>query len=143
LQDGNTALMVAAGLGNPEVVELLIKANADLNLQNKDGFTAMIHAACRTDFQAIRLLSEAGLQDKSVYSTMAHEARWKDEEAVRLLVEANADINCQIKDGSTALHISCQHEHGRMVDLLMKHGADTNIKNKVRCSNRSCIVVLY
>jgi death-associated protein kinase len=90
----------------------------------------MIHAACRTDFQAIRLLSEAGLQDKSVYSTMAHEARWKDEEAVRLLVEANADINCQIKDGSTALHISCQHEHGRMVDLLMKHGADTNIKNK-------------
>ena len=33
--------------------------------------------------------------------------------------------------GETSLHTACEHSHTSVVSLLLKEGADVNIKNKV------------
>ncbi len=61
-QDGRgyTALMFAAENDRPELVTLLIKANANLNLQNNDGETALIRAVMGGRVDGTRLLLMAG-----------------------------------------------------------------------------------
>jgi len=57
---GSTPLISAATFGRTAVAEALIKAGADMNLQNNDGSTALITAAffCRTEI--VKLLLHHG-----------------------------------------------------------------------------------
>ena len=43
-QEGNTALLYAAE-GEPKLVESLLKAGCDVNHQNNEGLTALMHAS--------------------------------------------------------------------------------------------------
>ena len=45
---GYTALMRAATEGHERVVDLLLRGGAEIELQDSDGFTALMHAAQAT-----------------------------------------------------------------------------------------------
>ncbi|HSF18322.1 MAG TPA: TonB family protein [Vicinamibacteria bacterium] len=64
-EDGFTPLMYAARSNRPELVNLLTRAGAALNLQNNEGETALIVAVRRGRVDAARLLLMAG-SDESV-----------------------------------------------------------------------------
>ena len=96
-------LITAVKNRNIEKVKLLIKEGADLNMQDKKGFTALIFA------------SESGQED-----------------AIKLLIEAGADLNIQDKAGFTALtrwNGSSQswEDPYVIIKLLLESGADPNI----------------
>ena len=56
----DTPLMLAASLGSPESVRLLIQAGARINEQDFRGYTALMHAVQRSDEVAVRLLLQHG-----------------------------------------------------------------------------------
>ena len=61
---GNTALMVAAELKNPEMMKLLIENNADLNIVNNNGKTAYNIAQENINEESLRWLNYYLLKEK-------------------------------------------------------------------------------
>ena len=59
-ENGITPLMWAALMGHPEVVEVLADGGAQLDLQNRHGYTALWCAACRCNLAVVRLLVGRG-----------------------------------------------------------------------------------
>lgn len=58
-ENKNTALMYAVK-GNPEIIQLLLKAGADVNSQNMFGRTALIEAVMCRNVIAVQILVDAG-----------------------------------------------------------------------------------
>jgi ankyrin repeat protein len=73
----------------PRVVETLAKAGADLNLQTKDGITALMAAAARGNV-----------------------------EICRVLVDSGADVNLKHTNGMTALALANAAGHQSIAELL-------------------------
>ena len=97
-ENGTTPLFVASEEGHTEVVSLLLKANADPNIQTEKGASPLFIA------------SQEG-----------------HTEIVSLLLKANADPNIQIEDGPTPLFIASQEGHTEVVSLLLKTNANLQI----------------
>ena len=94
----STALHVAAIEGFNEIVMLLLANNADPNVCDHNGATAIIHA-CENGHSEI----------------------------VKLLLQANADPNiAETTIGENALYVASAHGYASIVDLLLKSGADPN-----------------
>jgi len=60
LYNGSTPLILAASQGALESVETLISNNADLNIANVEGYTAVAHAALINDHDIVKSLIDAG-----------------------------------------------------------------------------------
>jgi ankyrin repeat protein len=98
---GDTALMLASNNGSVEITEMLIKAEAKLDLQNIHGDTALMRA-----------------------SNNGHT------EIAKMLIKAEAKLDLQNKDGATALMVASDNGHREIVELLIKAGADVSIKDQ-------------
>ncbi|MDR0423834.1 MAG: ankyrin repeat domain-containing protein [Rickettsiales bacterium] len=57
---GATALHIAARSGSLEVADILIKNNAQINLQDKDGWTPLMRAALKNNVEIVKLLLDNG-----------------------------------------------------------------------------------
>lgn len=90
---GLTPLMLAAGEGHDGAVKELIKANADLDIQNNRGETALI------------LAGSGGKKD-----------------VVKALLQAGADKSITDNNGRTALDHAIQNKHGDTRKELEKRG---------------------
>ncbi len=86
---GNTPLIVAVYSRQTETVEYLCRKGADVNAQNNDRATALIHAA--------------------FYNLM---------DAAKILVNYNADKTIKDKYGNTALDYARKYEYASMISLL-------------------------
>ena len=80
-RNGRTALIRAAKNGDVEEINLLLKSNANVNLCDNDGWTALMNAARYQN----------------------------DPEIVRILLDAGANPNQKNKYGSTALHLAAAY----------------------------------
>jgi ankyrin repeat protein len=103
--DGGTALIIASEFSDTsgkEIVEALISAGADLNIQNKDGYTALMTA------------------------TFYH-----NQETVDALISAGADLNIQDEDGETALMLATKESNYSTADALILAGAIVHEKTIV------------
>ena len=87
--------MLASQNGHTQVVKLLIKENADVKIQIKEGVTALM------------LASQNG-----------------HTQVVELLIKENADVKIQSKEGVTALMLASKNGHTQVVELLLKENAD-------------------
>ncbi|XP_077549432.1 KN motif and ankyrin repeat domain-containing protein 2 kank isoform X3 [Haemaphysalis longicornis] len=97
MQNGQTALMLAASHGRAEMVKLLLDAGAEPNVQDNDGSTALMCAAEHGYIDIVRLLlaspdTEVCLADNdgSTALTIAMEAGHKD---TALLIYANSNFS--------------------------------------------------
>lgn len=96
-QDGNTALMLAAGNGHENIVqELLQISDIDINLQNKHGNNALIIAVSRGYENIVKLL----LGDKTKQ-------------------KSKVNINAQNKKGATALIVAAYLGQENIAELLL------------------------
>ena len=91
--------------GNAEVVQILLAAQADVNIPDMFNKDTPLHLAC-----------EAGHAD-----------------VVRILLENRGHVNAQDQmNGETPLHLACEAGHSDIVQLLLEYGADASIENVYR-----------
>lgn len=105
---GRTALMVAAGRGHTDVMKRLIEAgaNVDFQMADNEGNTVLL----------------------SILEP--NEVREPSEKGVAALLEAGADPNLPSKTGWTALHCAAHFSAPKIVELLVKAGADMTVSRK-------------
>lgn len=138
---GSTPLMLACINDHREIVNLLIKAGADVNIVNKAGWTALHYAARSShfeNFQIAKALIENGadlnvlanVDDVGKWTPLILAARNGNERIAEALIEKGADLNVADKHGWTALHYASRDNRVRIVKALIEKGADLNVKTK-------------
>ncbi|KAK9537212.1 hypothetical protein VZT92_004847 [Zoarces viviparus] len=98
---GMSLSMLAAAGGQDDILRLLIKKGVRVNGRQKNGTTALMHAA-----------------EKNFLTTVA------------ILLEAGSYVNAQTLSGETALMRACKRGNADVVRLLLEYGADCNIVSK-------------
>uniref|UniRef100_A0A1X7VJ57 Uncharacterized protein n=1 Tax=Amphimedon queenslandica TaxID=400682 RepID=A0A1X7VJ57_AMPQE len=129
---GKTALMAASTDNHYQVVELLLKANADPNIQKKDGQTALMLASQSGHTESIELLLKAGadpdIKEEDGWTALMTACQGGHTKVVELLLNANANLNMTQGDGATALMIASQNGFLELVKLLLTKDVDPNIQ---------------
>jgi len=126
---------------NVEIVDLLLTNNADPNLQDRGGETALHWAAARGYLEIVKKLLESENIDINITNIDGRNALhsiFDDEEdlfdlehvetIMKLLIEKGININETDNSGKTALHLAAEQNHGNAVGILLRAGADENIK---------------
>ena len=99
---GNSPLHDASGLGDVQMIRILLEFKADINAQNVVGATPLHWAV--------------------VYPELS--------DAVSVLLEQGADPNISIHDGATPLYGAAAMGFVTKAHLLLKHGAGVNAADK-------------
>ncbi|XP_063773053.1 ankyrin repeat domain-containing protein 6 isoform X2 [Pseudophryne corroboree] len=131
---GRTPLHLAANKGHLNVVQILLKAGCELNIQDDGHQTALHRAAVVGNSDILAVLIQEGCaldrQDKDG-NTALHEAAWHGfSQSVKLLVKAGANVLAKNKAGNTPLHLACQNGHSQSCRVLLLAGSRADLKNQ-------------
>lgn len=123
-EDGLIPLMIASGLGNPQTVEILLRAGANvLSLDPKMGATALHKAALSGNVAVITLLLDHGAFIDQQSPTLGHTAiidavLHKQEAAVKFLLERGAKTMLKTHYNMTALDLARAEGLAQIVQLI-------------------------
>jgi ankyrin repeat protein len=132
-----TALHMACREGRLDVARYLLKeALANVNEQDRDRYTPLHYASINGHVPIVELLIahpgiNVNLTDDQ-RRTALHRAieKGKSEVAHLLIVKGHADLNIQNNHGWTALHYASYQENRNLCQMLLHHGANTNLKDR-------------
>lgn len=129
-KNGITALMNAASYGKSDVVRILIDNCADVGLKGNGGETAQLLAELQNHNHIVTIIKAA--KRKRVSQKELWEAVKNGELSTvkKALKDECANVNQRNANDETMLMIAAQQGNGDIVSLLLKNGADTNLKNK-------------
>jgi hypothetical protein len=146
---GATALMVAALNGQLDIVRLLLRNGANVNLKMKDiGVTALHWASQDGNADIVKELLSAGADIHSALSNgqnaLIMAANSGHADVVRILLDKGADPNAVLKNGQTVLRVTAEapypvaqsglvqtpvkSRYAEIVDMLLKKGAKDRIE---------------
>jgi ankyrin repeat protein len=135
--DGTSALLYAIYQDDLELVTALVNAGADVNQRNEYGANTMGEAAMSGNTEMLRVLlangADANLANLEGETPLMVVARTGNVPAAELLLEYGADINAREQWGgqSAAMWAASQH-HPAMLETLIAHGADIDMKGFAR-----------
>ncbi|KAI9695619.1 MAG: hypothetical protein M1836_006147 [Candelina mexicana] len=131
VQDGSgwTPLMIASSLQEgDELVDLLLRRDADVNSKNFNGQTALHFCASKNTLDvARRLISQkasARVKDKRGQLALHRAAAIGSVPMVKLLVENMSPLNATDVSGYTALHHAISEGHGDAALFLLRSGVE-------------------
>jgi ankyrin repeat protein len=133
---GKTALMVAAEHGQNEVIQALVRRNANVNLKHYSDVTALMLAAGGGYAEAVRLLLAAGADPNAVgfyvhygnFTPLMFAIRSKSENRLKVidaLLAGGAELNSK-RAIRTPLMVAIENDDPDMIEALVKRGADVN-----------------
>uniref|UniRef100_A0A3Q1LPT0 Ankyrin repeat domain 6 n=1 Tax=Bos taurus TaxID=9913 RepID=A0A3Q1LPT0_BOVIN len=131
---GRTPLHLAANKGHLSVVQILLKAGCDLDVQDDGDQTALHRATVVGNTEVIAALIQEGCaldrQDKDG-NTALHEASWHGfSQSAKLLVKAGANVLAKNKAGDTCLHVAARYNHLSIIKLLLSAFCSVHEKNQ-------------
>lgn len=133
-RDGFSPLMYAARRGYAEILDLLIKKNAKIDLQSADGETALIMAIKEGQTNIIERLikcnPDLNIQDNAGCTALIYASMGGQEGIVNLLIKEGTAIDLQCKTGGTALLWASSRRYWESVEVLINSGADINFECK-------------
>ena len=146
-ENEDTPLIIACRNESISIANMLLTARANVNLQNKQGCTALIVVCCAEvpNESLVRMLVQAGAEvnipsgeiqvslpdeEKAVVRThmtaLMLAAQGGHTNIVQYLLDEGADVNKLDAYGSSALMYASSHGHTETVRLLLSYGADVN-----------------
>ena len=136
--EGISPLIAASSEGHIEVVKLLIAAGANVDAKDKDDTTALMAASARGHLNVVKELLTAGAkvneQNRDGHTALMFAYNGKNQvetlwERFNQFKSEQADSSSD--DGGTGPLIrEALDNHTALVDLLLKGGADTKLKDK-------------
>lgn len=130
--NGNTGLMWAVIKGKQNLVKLLIKYGACVDIAEKSGYTPLMRASFDGNINIVKILLEhkANINTKNKFGrTALMIASYINKNIVRLLLKAGANINEIDNKGWTALDEALDNRQIEIAILLYNAGAVINDKN--------------
>jgi ankyrin repeat protein len=151
--NGRTYLHHVSEKGLVDITKYLIDHNADVNASDKQGLAPLHYASLEGHTEIAQLLISRGadinIQDNFGLTPLHHAVAKGYKEMVEILLEHNALVDLQDSAGRTALHFaagatsligrntggvyddSVTKDSIYMVECLLNHGADINIRDKI------------
>ncbi|MCJ1483377.1 hypothetical protein MMC06_003544 [Schaereria dolodes] len=131
---GWTPLMIASSIQEgDDLVDLLLKKGADVNMKNFSGQTALHFCASKNNLEIARKLishkASARVKDKRSQLALHRAAAIGSVPMVKLLLESKSPLNATDIAGYTALHHAISEGHGDTALVLLKAGAETDKKD--------------
>jgi ankyrin repeat protein len=135
-----TDLFELAGTGTPQDVQAVIASGADVNAQDRSGWTALMYAAARNpDPEVTAVLLGAGADVKArnkngMTALLAASVTNPAPGVIGAIVRAGADVNAQDKDGASALMFAASAASTKqgmeVIKTLIDAGANARARNK-------------
>jgi ankyrin repeat protein len=134
-QDGTTALHWAAHRNDMGIADLLLVAEADVDVSNDYGVSPVYLACTNRSGEMVRKLLDAGADPNATLwngeSVLMNCARTGAADAIAALIEKGARLDArEQKKGQTALMWAAAEGHGDAVELLVKAGADIKARSQ-------------
>ena len=124
---GFTALMLAAGEGYTEMVELLLANGADANAADALKNTPLMKAAMNGHKETVKALLAHGAQvntrGERGFTALMWAAQYGYADAIKVLLSNSAEVNVKSELGDTALSRATDNGHTEVVRILKDAGA--------------------
>ena len=123
---------------NIEMIDLLLNNNANPNLKDMNGNSALIYAILRGNFEIVKKLLENKNTNINITNINGYSALHlavlnkskhtsKFEVIINLLIEKGININMINNNGQTALHVAAHENNPYAIKILLKSGANADI----------------
>uniref|UniRef100_A0A7N0V3K9 MSP domain-containing protein n=1 Tax=Kalanchoe fedtschenkoi TaxID=63787 RepID=A0A7N0V3K9_KALFE len=130
---GQSLLHLAVSQSRPDLVQLLLEFDPNVNCHNRSGASPLETATSLGDALIVELLlARRALPERSVTSQMGpiHLAAGGGHvEVLRLLLLKGVNVNSLTKDGDTALHLAVRERRRDCARLLLASGARPDSRN--------------
>ncbi|PQE04377.1 ankyrin repeat protein [Rutstroemia sp. NJR-2017a BVV2] len=136
-----SALHIAAKKGHDRIVRVLIQRNMDCNEKDSKGRTPLMHAVIENHEPVVSALISHGARSNEVdnlqRSVLHLAVIHRRENVLRALLEfcserrQELDIDAYDASGKTPLHIAVEQGFESGVIILLRNGANINIKARV------------
>jgi ankyrin repeat protein len=124
--NGIRPLHLAAGMGDLQIVTILLNNGVSVNAQCFNQTTALMRAAEAGELAVVRLLNIPGLEinvrDKRGWTALHYAACCGSCEILQFLMERGADINGRTNNGTTPLSMAVVNNHQDAADLIRAYG---------------------
>ncbi|XP_073518509.1 death-associated protein kinase 1-like [Phyllobates terribilis] len=134
---GTPPLLIAAGCGNIQMLELLIKRGAHVDVQDKfiyAGSNALYWASRHGHVETLKFLHQnkcpLDIKDKSGDTALHVAARYGHVEVIQYLCIIGSNPDIQDKEEETALHCAAWHGYYPVARALCQAGCSVNIRNR-------------
>ena len=117
----------AVGLGDEELVRMLIDCGADINERTSKGITPLMLAAQKGNFEIVRLvyspLAELNAVTPDGWTALHFAASSGCFQTAEFLMERGAEVNARTRNGTTPLSIALVRNHLDAIYTLEAYGA--------------------
>jgi len=137
-ENNATALLVASYQkyeDMSDILKLLLDHGADVNVQDKWGYTPLYWACLHGQTKAVRLLlshgADVNIRDEGDRTPLHAACLSGCAPVIQALLKGGVDVNAQDKYGDTPLHRATAGAYDEAVGILLQAGADPNARNSV------------
>lgn len=123
---GKTAIIVSAMTGQYEILEALLRRNANTNSSDRDGRTALHYTASDGYIRCTQLLlshgASAEIKDMFKELPLHRAARYGRANSVKILLHQHRDpLSQHVNLRRNALHLAAYHGHPQVVKVICEH----------------------